>query len=751
MHPVVEAWLADPERADRIAHVETVPERRAIYEELDSPLPGRLAQALSDRGIDRLYRHQAQAIKRARAGAHTVVVAGTASGKSLGYQVPIAEAALADRTATAIMLFPTKALARDQFRSLHTLGIPEMTPVVYDGDTDSDARAWARRHANVVMTNPDMLHVGILPSHGKWATFFRRLRFVVIDEVHVLRGIFGSHVGNALRRLRRVARHYGADPTFLGSSATIGNPGELMSALTGLPVEVVEQDTSPAGVRHYVLWNPEMDEDDQRRSALAETTDLFVDLVRRGEHTIAFARSRKGVELIYRWARERLDGELAARIAPYRAGYLAEERRAVEQRLFSGELLGVIATNALELGIDVGGLDAAIVATFPGTVASFRQQTGRAGRSTDESLSVLVAGQDALDQWYMNHPEDLFGRPSEAAVVNPSNPHVLASHMGCAAYEIPMLSNDAVATFGPEVESLAADLVGEGTLRVRNGRLLWAGRGAPAPAIDIRTAGGPPYTIVDEADEVIGTVDENRVFSQAHPGAVYLHQGDSYVIEDLDVENRLVRARADEVGYYTQPEEDTDIDVLEVLAKGTVGRFGHRLGQVEVEAHVTGFKRKKIGDRSVISYEPLDLPPRRFTTQAIWFTVDEKLIRDSGISAADLPGTLHAAEHTGIAMLPLFAICDRWDIGGLSTPYHPATGMPVWFIYDGYPGGAGIAPIAYAAGRRHLRATLEALRTCPCDAGCPSCVQSPKCGNFNEPLDKAGAIRLLEVGLGPDR
>ena len=747
MHPVVEAWLADPERADRIAHVETVPPRRAIYEKLDPPLPDRLARALSDRGIERLYRQQAQAIRRARAGTHTVVVAGTASGKSLGYQVPIAEAALADRTSTAILLFPTKALARDQFRSLHTLGIPEMTPVVYDGDTDSDARAWARRHANVVMTNPDMLHVGILPSHGKWATFFRHLRFVVIDEVHVLRGIFGSHVGNVLRRLRRVARHYGADPTFLGSSATIGNPGELMSALTGLPVEVVEQDTSPAGVRHYVLWNPEIDEDDRRRSALAETTDLFVDLVRRGEHTIAFARSRKGVELVYRWARERLDADLAARIAPYRAGYLAEERRAVEQRLFSGELLGVTATNALELGIDVGGLDAAIVATFPGTVASFRQQTGRAGRSTDESLSVLVAGQDALDQWYMNHPEDLFGRPSEAAVINPSNPHVLAGHMGCAAYEIPMLSNDAIATFGPEVESLAADLVREGVLRVRNGRLLWAGRGAPAPAIDIRTAGGPPYTIVDEADEVIGTVDEGRVFSQAHPGAVYLHQGDSYVIEDLDVDSRLVRARADEVGYYTQPEEDTDIDVLEVLAKGTVGRFGHRLGEVEVESRVTAFKRKKIGDRSVISYEPLDLPPRRFTTQAIWFTVDEGLLRDAGIATADLPGTLHAAEHTGIAMLPLFAICDRWDIGGLSTPYHPAAGMPVWFIYDGYPGGAGIAPIAYAAGDRHLKATLEALRTCPCESGCPSCVQSPKCGNFNEPLDKHGAIRLLEVGL----
>jgi len=751
MHPAVSSWLDDPERADRIAHVEIVPERRAIYEDLEPPLPDRVAAALAGQGIERLYRHQSQAIARARAGTHTVVVAGTASGKSLGYQVPVLEAAVEDRSATALVLFPTKALARDQFRAMHAFGIPEVTPVVYDGDTDGETRAWARKHATVVMTNPDMLHVGILPSHAKWAAFFRRLRFVVVDEVHVLRGVFGSHVGNVLRRLRRVARLYGATPTFLGSSATIGNPGDLMEALTGLPVDVVEQDTSPSGVRHYVLWNPELEEDDRRRSALAETTDLFVDLVGQGEHTIAFARSRKGVELVYRWARDRLGPDLADRIAPYRAGYLPEQRREIERRLFSGDLLGVTATSALELGIDVGGLDAAIVATFPGTVSAFRQQTGRAGRSMDESLSVLVAGQDALDQWYMHHPGDLFGRPSEAAVVNPANPHILSGHLGCAAYEIPMLSEDAVATFGPEVEGLAADLVAAGDLRVRNGRLLWAGRGAPAPAIDIRTAGGPPFTIIDTDGEAMGTVDEHRVFSQAHPGAVYLHQGDSYVIDDLSVEDRLVHARAGEVGYYTQPEEDTNIEVLEVLDAGTIGRFGHRLGLVEVESRVTGFKRKKISDGSVISYEPLDLPPRRYETQAIWFTVDGDLLGDAGIAAADLPGTLHAAEHTAIAMLPLFAICDRWDIGGLSTPYHPATGMPVWFIYDGHPGGAGIAPLAHTAGDRHLRATLDALRDCPCDTGCPSCVQSPKCGNFNEPLDKAGAIRLLAIGLGADR
>ncbi|HEX5631437.1 MAG TPA: DEAD/DEAH box helicase, partial [Acidimicrobiia bacterium] len=559
---VLAAWGATAEIAERIVHVETIPARGAIHQDPDPPLPERLRIALSERGIDRLYRHQTEVISRARRGVHTVVVAGTASGKSLCYQAPIAEAVLADRAASALLLFPTKALARDQFRSLHELGIKDLTAAVYDGDTDTESRAWARRHANVVLTNPDMLHVGILPGHARWARFFRNLRFVVVDEVHVLRGIFGSHVGNVLRRLRRVARHYGADPVFLGSSATIGNPGELLAALTGVPVEVVERDDSPSGVRHHVLWNPELGEDDLRRSPLAEATDVFVDLVRRQIPTIAFARSRKGVELVYRWARDRVGDDLVNRIAPYRAGYLAEERRRVERALFSGELLGVTATNALELGIDVGGLDAAVLATFPGTVASYRQQTGRAGRSTEESLAVLVAGQDALDQWFMNHPAELFRRPSDAGVVNPENPEVLRAHLGCAAHEIPLATEEAVDTFGQIVEEIAVDLVSDGTMRVHNGLLHWAGGRSPASAVDIRTSGGPPFTIVDDTGAVIGNVDEGRVASQTHPGAVYLHQGDSYLIDSVDWQDRVVRARADEVDYYTQPEQDTDITVV---------------------------------------------------------------------------------------------------------------------------------------------------------------------------------------------
>ena len=599
----------------------------------------------------------------------------------------------------------------------------------------------------MLLTNPDMLHIGILPGHGRWATFLRRLRYVVVDEVHVLRGIFGSHVGNVLRRLRRLAHFYGADPVFIGCSATIGNPGELATELIGLPVNVVEQDTSPTGEKHVVMWNPEVEDEDLRRSSLAEATSVFSDLVARDRHTIAFTRSRKGTELMYRWAKERLDDAHAARIAPYRAGYLPEQRREVERRLFNGELLGVTATNALELGIDVGGLDAAVVTGFPGTIASFRQQAGRAGRATDESLAVLVAGQDALDQWFMNHPAALFERPSEAAVINPSNPEVLAAHLGCAAYEIPLEPTEALEVFGPEVEEVAADLVAEGWLRPRAGRLLWSGQRSPAGSVDIRTASGPPYTILDERGEVVGSVDESRVFSQAHPGAVYLHQGESLVVEELDLQDRVARTRRGEVGYYTQPDVETWVDVRRVIESGTVGRFAHLHGLVEVESHVVGFKKKSIRDRSMISYQPLDLPKRTFTTQALWFEVPDDLIRDSEIEAADLPGTLHAVEHASIGMLPLFAICDRWDVGGLSTNYHPTIGGAVWFIYDGYPGGAGIAPMGWRNGDRHLRATLQALRDCPCHDGCPSCVQSPKCGNFNDPLDKAGAIRLLAEGL----
>ncbi len=747
MDDIVSEWMQAPE--SRVVHVEKIGPAGPIFATLDPPLAPALTARLAELGVERLYRHQVRAIETIRAGTNTVIVAGTASGKSLCYQLPIIESLAGGEGATALLLYPTKALAQDQLRSIHKLAVPSMTEATYDGDTDADQRTWVRRHANVVLTNPDMLHVGILPHHGRWSSFLSRLEFVVVDEMHMLRGIFGSHVSLVLRRLRRLAAHYGAQPTFAFTSATIGNPGDLARNLTGLPAEVIDEDGSPTGAKTYVLWNPPLTEegDGRRASALGESTDVFLDLINRGLHTIAFTRSRKGTELMYRWAKQRLSPEVADTVAAYRGGYLPAERRKIEARLFAGELRGVVTTNALELGIDVGSLDAAVLTTYPGTIASFRQQAGRAGRTVDESLAVLVGGQDALDQYFMNLPEELFDRPPEAAVVNPANPDVLAAHVGCAAYELPLTPEDRE-FLGEDLEERAAQLAREERLRVRDGKLYWASRRSPAPDVGIRSSGGGPYRIVDDSTgKLLGTLDEGAAFMQAHAGAIYLHQGETFLVETLDLALREARVQPASVGYYTQPKEEKWIGLREIIAHTQLGRFGLAHGRVEVESSVVAFQRREIRTRHILGYEPLDLPSRRYETQAFWFEVPDSLVSAASVSQADLPGTLHAAEHAAIGMLPLFAICDRWDIGGLSTPMHPEIGGPVWFIFDGYPGGTGIAPVGYDHGRRLLTATLEAIRDCPCEAGCPSCVQSPKCGNFNDPLDKSGAVRLLDTGL----
>jgi DEAD/DEAH box helicase domain-containing protein len=744
---LVAAWTEDPDFEGELAHLEHVAARPAIFADLDPPLPGALAHRLQEKGIDRLYRHQVRAINTIRSGTHTVLVSGTASGKSLGYQVPIAERILSNPRAAALLVFPTKALAQDQLRSLTELRIPGLVAATYDGDTTPEDRAWTRRHANVILTNPDMLHFGILPNHGKWSDFFLRLHYVVVDEMHTLRGIFGSHVAHVFRRLRRIAAHYRAEPTLIFASATIGNPGELATRLGGVPVEVLEGDDSPQGDKLIALWNPPLLEEGprRRRSAMAEATDLFVDLVRHGLHTIVFSRSRKATELIYTWARSRLDEELAARIAPYRGGYLPADRRRIEADLFAGDLLGVTATNALELGIDVGSLDAAIINTFPGTLASFWQQAGRAGRSQEHSLGVLVGGEDALDQYYMTHWRELFTRPPEAAVINPDNPLVVEAHTGCAAHELPLQPDDR-RFLGEGMEEAANRLVQRGDLRLRNSRLFWARRARPAGSVSIRSAGGNPFSIVEAGEgEPLGSLEENQVFPQAHPGAVYLHQGDTYVVDDLDLAGREVRTHRRSVGYYTQPHEETYLEILSVRDRRPLGSVTHHLGTVRVESHVVAFQRRKIGSGEVLSFEPLDLPAVTFETEAVWWTIPDDVYGRAGVDEPEVPGTLHAAEHAAIAMLPLFAICDRWDIGGLSTPFHPETGTGTIFIYEAYPGGAGISPIAFQAGAQHLSATREMVDACPCDDGCPSCVQSPKCGNFNEPLSKAGAIRFLET------
>jgi DEAD/DEAH box helicase domain-containing protein len=728
----------------QLVHLEHLPTRPARHADLERPLPAELAELLPP-----LWTHQAATIDLARAGRSVAVATGTASGKSLCYQVPIAEAVLdGEDPGTALLMFPTKALAQDQLRAMGGLGVPSLVPVTYDGDTDPDARAWARRHANVILTNPDMLHVGILPNHARWATFFMRLRYVVLDELHTLRGIFGTHVAHLVRRLRRICAHYGSTPTFLFCSATVGQPARLASAIFGEDVAEVVDDGSPRGERLFALWNPPMldEEEGERASGNFEVAMLLAGVVREGYRGIAFTRSRKGAEVVATHAKGALDGELASMVRPYRGGYLARERREIEAELFSGRLRGVSATNALELGIDVGGLDACILNGFPGTIASMWQQAGRAGRAQQRSLAVLVAGDDALDQWLMAHPTEVFTRPPEPAVVNPSNPFVLDPHLACAAYERPLTPDDEQ-WWGDDLDDGIRRLVLDERLRLRNGRAVYAGRGRPANDIGLRTGSSNDYRIVDGDGQLIGTVDENRAFQSVHPGAIYLHQGQHYRVDKLDLDDHAAWVVAVDPEEITQARSATDVSILDEDEATTIGAARLSLGSVEVVEQVTGYRRKSLLTGEVLGDEDLDLPPSSLVTRAFWYTVDFQLLAKAGLVPRRIPGTLHAAEHAGIGILPLFTICDRWDVGGVSTALQVDTGLPTIVIYDGYPGGAGIAELGFAAGRRHLEATLEVIASCGCERGCPSCVQSPKCGNLNDPLDKGGAISLLRAIL----
>ncbi len=742
----------------QVVHVERIPARAARVRAPARPFPEELAGCVPPDG---LWTHQAAAVDLARAGTSVAVSTGTASGKSLCYQLPVAEAALSG--GTALLLFPTKALAQDQLRSLGALGAPGLVAVTYDGDTDPSARTWARRSASVVLTNPDMLHVGVLPHHERWARFLGRLQYVVVDELHTLRGIFGTHVAHVLRRLRRVCAHYRSDPTFVFCSATIGRPGELASALCGRPVAEVVDDGSPRGERVFVLWNPPVVDEvaGTRASGHGQSARLLAGLVAGGSRAIAFTRSRRGAELVAAEARRRVaamsaadDGSgrggpgLAELIRPYRGGYLASERREIEAELFGGRLRGVAATNALELGIDVGGLDACILDGFPGTIASMWQQAGRAGRQRQQSAAVLVAGEDQLDQWLMAHPSEVFSRSPEPAVVNPGNPFVLDPHLACAAYELPLTAADE-AWWGDDLDDGVRRLVLEDRLKLRDGRAVYAGGAAPAPSVGLRTGSSSSEYRIVAGDEgrLIGTVDEGRAYSTVHPGALYLHQGRQFRVTRLDRDDRAAWVEPCEADEVTQAMSDLNVALLGVDDQAVVGRAELFVGAVEVTERVTGYQRRRRSTREVLELVALELPPTRLRTRAFWYVLDDSLLADAGIHPARVPGVVHAVEHAAIGMLPLFTICDRWDVGGLSTNRQAQTGLATIVIYDGYPGGAGIAELGFAAGRGHLEATLEVVSRCGCVAGCPSCVQSPKCGNLNEPLDKAGAVSLLTALL----
>ncbi len=736
----------------QIAHTQHIPPRRAQYGRLVRPLPPLLQDSLKRAGAEKLYTHQAQAINAARTGQNVVVATSTASGKTLCYNVPVLEAVIKDGRSRALYLFPTKALAQDQLRSLRELtrsSLPEVKFGTYDGDTPQSTRSRRRKEAAIILTNPDMLHLGILPNHTLWAHFFANLKYVVIDEAHVYRGVFGSQVACVLRRLRRVCEFYGANPQFICCSATIANPGEHVERLVGVSALVVDDDGSSSGAKDFVLWNPPFLDRARttRRSANSEATDLFVEMARQGVRNITFTKARKVAELILRYARgilEDKDPDLVPLIKSYRAGYLPEERRQIERELFSGKLLGVTATSALELGVDVGSLDATVLVGYPGTIASTWQQAGRAGRGVRESLSMLIGLDGPLDQYFMRHPKALFGQGHEHALIAPDNVYILERHLPCAAHELPLTSDDEL-LFGPGFVEAMINLERKGILDYRGERWYNVGWGYPAQEVNLRSISGSRFALLDESQgyQTLEEIEGSSALYRVHPGAIYLHQGESYLVTDLDLQAQVACLRPVDVDYYTEPRELNDVSIVRSVKHKQFPTTAAFFGQVRVTQQVIGYARKQQFSEAVLSVEYLDLPPQSYETRALWFEVPSELARRVSDRGLHFHGGLHALEHAAIGILPLFALCDRMDIGGLSTPNHPDTGSPQIFIYDAFPGGVGIAEKGFEILEELWRTTLSAIEECPCEAGCPSCVQSPKCGNNNEPLDKEAAVLIL--------
>lgn len=793
-----------------LTHVERRPARAGRRGSFPGWADPRLVQHLGERGITAPWIHQEQAAQRAHDGQDVVLATATASGKSLAYLLPVLTAIgarehdyLAPR-ATTLYLSPTKALAADQLTNITAMadgaGIRDARVAVYDGDTPAEQRRWVRRHGTVVLTNPDMLHFGILPGHEQWAHFFRALRYVVIDECHSYRGVFGSHVSMVMRRLRRIAAHYRADPTFILASATTANPELSASRLIGRDVEAVTEDGSPRAGLTIGLWEPgtrtrvdgrgdparwtdggaddaahgagpEDDEhgadddtgraeDPLRRSATSEAATILADLVERDVQTLVFARSRRGAELVSSGAQRLLTqkGEQtgapglldrASRVAAYRGGYLARERRALEDDLRSGTLKALASTNALELGIDIAGLDAVVVAGWPGTRASLWQQFGRAGRRQDAdggALAVFVAREDPLDTYVVHHPETIFGAEVEASVFDPGNPYVMTPHLCAAASELAIRDGEE-GIFGPTARDLLTTLAARGVLRSRSTGWYWTMSESAHGLTDLRGSGGEPVRIVEQASGVLlGTVDAASAHTQVHDGAVYLHQGRSYVVDHLDVEQAAAFVHREDPLHTTHPQSSSTLRIRQIDREVEwAGGVQLCFGTVDVTDQVTGYQMRDVFTQAVLAQHPLDLPPRTLTTKAVWWVIPRERTDAAEIPGEELPGALHAAEHAAISMLPLLATCDRWDIGGLSAALHEDTGEPTIFVYDGAPGGAGFAERGADDADAWLRATADMIGECGCESGCPACVVSPKCGNGNEPLSKREAVRLLEL------
>ena len=824
---LLDVLVAGGRRADRVTHVEHLPPRPGVRADWPAWADADLVAGYGRLGVERPWRHQAEAAEAAWAGRHTVLATSTGSGKSLAFWLPAlsavrAEAAsaggagavAASRRATTLYLCPTKALAADQLAGLERLlvaaGTRDVRVATCDGDTGPDERRWVREHADVVLTNPDFLHWSLLPQHARWDRLLRGLRYVVVDEGHAFRGVFGAHVASVLRRLRRLAAQHGGAPTFVLASATTADPAASAARLVGVRPEdvvAVTDDASPQGTRTVVLWEPPLmpgrdpfaPEDDvdgverwapttgaapdpaapaapaavagpgagpgpataaepaaapmsrTHRTATAETADLLTDLVAAGVRVLAFTRSRRAAESVAATVRDQLEEVepgLGTRVAAYRGGYLPEERRALEQGIRSGDLRALATTNALELGVDISGLDAVLIAGWPGTRVSLWQQAGRAGRAGSDGLVALVAREDPLDTFVVHHPEALLGAPVEATVFDPQNPYVLGPHLCAAAAEAPLRAPD-LDLFGPGTAHLLDELVDQGWLRRRSSGWYWTHAEPASRLTDLRGAGGEPVRVVEAATgRLLGTVDAGAADATVHTGAVYVHQGATYVVDELDLESSVALVSERAVDYRTWSRWLTSIEISKVRSERRSGPVTWGFGDVDVTTQVLDYQKRRLPDLSPIGGDLLDLPPRTLHTTAVWWTAPDEVLTAAGLATGgDVPGALHAAEHASIGLLPLLATCDRWDLGGVSTALHPDTGTATVFVHDAYPGGAGFAERGYALGVTWLRATRDAIVACGCAGGCPACVQSPKCGNGNEPLDKAGAVAVLDAVL----
>ena len=742
-------------REDRLRHLEVRPARGAVF----SPWPAWVSDEVQQSfpGVTQPWKHQVDAAEAAHQGEHVVLATGTASGKSLAYALPILNAIELGSTApnargsTALYIAPTKALAHDQLRTMQERQLPWLRAATVDGDNSYEERQWAQRHANLVLTNPDLLHHSLLGSHMRWAPFLKRLDYIVIDEAHIYRGVFGAHVSAVIRRLRRICDHLGSAPVIIAASATVAEPAIAIQRLIGDPVIEITEDSSPMPERTIALWQP-MDlgidgAEPVHRTATTEAAHLLADLVADGRQTLAFVRSRRAAEGVAAMTRDLLreiDPELVDTVASYRGGYLPEERRAIESSLRDGSIRALATTNALELGIDISGLDAVVIAGWPGTRASLWQQFGRAGRGDAPALAIFIAREDPLDAFVVEHPESILGAPVEASVFDPTNPVILGPHLCAAAAEIPLTDADAVRWFGPTSLALLADLADQGFLRKRSTGWFWTRRDRASDLADLRSTGGAPIRIIEEdTGRLLGTIDQTSAHSTVHPGAVYTHQGVTSVVTALDLDDLVAAVVEEPVDYTTHAHEISDIRVVEEHEGRPWGEASIHIGQVQVTSQVTSFQRRRLLTGDNLGEQGLELPERELITTGVWWTVSEEQCTRAGVNPSEIPGAVHAAEHASIALLPFFATCDRWDIGGVSTARHIDTGITTVFVYDGYPGGAGFAQHGFDIARQWLTATRDLIRECRCRDGCPSCVQSPKCGNGNNPLDKNAAVRLL--------